>query len=272
MKAIEIFWWKWQHASDLQKRGIFQDINSPLIDKEDNISSEIINSAIIVPISETKSLIESIIENNNEQNIINFSWVMSTTPKDIRNNHNISNFHFLFWPNINKSLKVAFAWKLSEPVNNLIENITKAWITIIETNIETHDRIVSIVQGFTHLFILLSWASNNTDLISEWQTPELTISDMILENPIHLEKLNKLKNAIKVWENLSKIFLDEVSSLTSIEINNFWTPTFWRVSKFCVNYDIIVNNRMIKMLCEIENKDILVEHILRIKEKKNILN
>lgn len=268
MGAINIFWWNWQHALDLQNRWIFNGFDSTKVETDLEINSKAKSSAIIVPISQTAQLIKLILDKDPEQEIINFSWIMSTTPE---NKHNISNFHFLFWPKANTWLKVAFAWKFSRRVNTIIENVTKSWITVIETDIKTHDNIVSIIQAFTHMFIFLSWMSDDQSLIAEWNTPDLTIWDMILENPIFWDLLNNLIKYIELWDDLSDIFLEEVwCKLTQININNFWTPTFWRVINFCRKNKMIVNEKMIISLHEIKNRKKLLEQISNIKKSLNI--
>lgn len=269
MKTINIFWWNWQHALDLQERWIFSGFNSTRVEHSTETNKNARSSAVIVPISHTRWVIKSIIEQFPNQEIINFSGIMSTTPRE---NTSISNFHFLFWPKAKKWLKVAFAWKFSNRVNAIIENVTKSWITVIETDIETHDKIVSVVQAFTHMFIYLSWMSDNKLLISEWNTPDLTIWDMILENPIFLELLNDLIEFVEVWDDLSDIFLEEVSCrLTQININNFWTPTFWRVVNFCKNNKMIINEKMILALNEIKIREKLLIQIRNIKVAHNVI-
>jgi len=262
MTSMNIIWGGWQHAKDLNNRWIFKNFNTEIIEKDFKPNIEAKSSVIVVPISQTKWAITKIMESNPEQEIINFSWVMSTTPE---NSTQINNLHFLFWPNAKKWLKVAFAWNFSPRVNKIIKNVTCAWITAIETDIDTHDRVVSIIQALSHMFIFLSWMSDNKSLISEWNTPDLTILDMILENPKFIGLLNDLISHIQVWDNLSEIFLDNVATLTEININNFWTPTFLRVINFCMKNKMIVNEQMLKSLKSIQNRNFLLKSIHEIK-------
>ncbi len=275
METMNIHGWEWQHALDLQNRGIFDNFYTSRIEKESILNSDANSSAVIVPISQTKKvikniieenpeqeIIKNIIEENPEQEIINFSWIMWTTPE---NHKDISNFHFLFWPNAERWLKVAFAWNFTNRVNNIIKNVTCAKMTVIETDIDTHDKVVSIIQAFSHMFIFLSWMSDNQNLIHEWNTPDLTIWDMILENPKFVNLLNNLQKSIQIWDNLSEIFLDSLSNITEININNFWTPTFLRVVKFCMKNKMIINQEMFHALHSIQNRDLLLNSIHDIK-------
>ena len=274
MKTINIFWWNGQHWSNLIERWIFNTFEHDIIEQTDNFPKIVWNTAIIVWITQTEQLINKILKIRPENtDLINFSGIMSTTPEHIRGKNWISNFHFLFWPKANQNLKVVFAWDLSETSKKIIENTKKLWINIIETDIETHDSKMAITQAMTHLFILLSGLSDNSEkikLITEWNTPNNTIIDMIFENKLFKPILSEFLNNFSEWWNLSEIFLDTVSKkLNQTDIENFWTPTFNRISTFANTNNIFINDNILQFQSNLSwNKNTVLEKIAELKGVK----
>jgi len=272
MKTINIFWWKWQHASNLIDRWIFNEFSPETIEKQDKLPNELTNSAVIVWITQTQDLINKIIQLSNlDSEIINFSGIMSTTPETIRNNRWISNFHFLFWPKAKENLKVVFAWDLSQTSLKIIDNAKKQSIKIIESSIEEHDSKMAITQALTHLFIFLSWLSDNPNkqqLIKEWNTPNSTIADMIFENEFFKHVILNMT----LWNNLSKTFLNTVKhNLNNEDIQNFWTPTFLRIMKFAQENKVMANDKILNFFDE-ENiqKEVFISKIEELKKSVNM--
>lgn len=272
MKTIEIFWWKWQHASNLIDRWIFNGLSQNIIEKDEESHSKIWNSAVIIWISETSEIINKIFKQKDlESDLINFSGIMSTTPEKIRNQKWVSNFHFLFWPKATQNLKVIFAWDLSETSKSILDNTRKQSIQIIESDIETHDSKMAVTQALTHLFIFLTWLSNSSnkhELINEWNTPNNTIGDMIFEN----EFFKNIILNMTLRNNLSKTFLNTVSdNLTSSDIENFWTPTFWRVMNFAQKNNVIINDDIVNLFDEkILQKSLFIEKIEELKRTTSL--
>ena len=81
----------------------------------------------------------------------------------------------MFGPQAHKNLKAVVSGDISSTVESIIENCHSHSIRIIESDIETHDEMVSITQAFSHIMILLSGFSSNKELIEEWKTPTQTI-------------------------------------------------------------------------------------------------
>lgn len=272
METIEIFWWKWKHASNLIDRWIFNGFSQEIIEKDENSHNNIWNSAIIVWITQTEQLITDILKNKvNNVDLINFSGIMHTTPEKIRNQKWVSNLHFLFWPKATQNLKVIFAWDLSETSKSILDNTKKQHIRIIESDIETHDSKMAVTQALTHLFIFLAWLSNNSnkqELINEWDTPNNTIADMIFEN----EFFSKVILNMTLRNNLSRTFLNTVSdNLTSSDIKDFWTPTFWRVMNFAKNNNVMINNDIENLFDEeLLQKSLFIEKIAELKRTTSL--
>lgn len=272
MKTINIFWWAWQHASNLIDRWIFEDFSTNTIEKNDKLANNNSANAVIVWITETEKLINEIINNKQENNdLINFSWIMSTTPEHIRNQKWISNFHFLFWPKAKENLKVIFAWDLSETSLKIIDNAKKQSINIIESSVEEHDSKMAITQALTHLFIFISALSDNPNkqqLIKEWNTPNNTITDMIFENKFFVKILFKFLMDLNNKSNLSNLFLETAfSNLNNNDITNFWTPTFWRVVNFANNNNVMINDNIINFLDEKNmTKELITKKIKELKK------
>jgi hypothetical protein len=190
---------------------------------------------------------------------------MNTTPKNIRKAS--SNFHFLFWPKAKNGLKLAVTWNIWGNITKILDNVKKAHISIIETDIETHDNLVATTQALTHLIILLSWVSHNKRLIKEWSTPNMTIRDMIFYNPKFIQQLKQIKSDISIWGNLSEVFLDRVQKLSQSEVDIFGTPTFFRVENFCKNNTLSISKNMLEIMNKVEvwNEDEILQLISRIK-------
>lgn len=272
MKTINIFWWKWQHASNLIDRWIFNDLSINTIEKNESLPINSWTNAIIVWITETQNLINEIIQSwQKTWEIINFSWIMSTTPEHIRWHKWISNFHFLFWPKAQENLKVVVAWDLSETSQKIIDNAKSKSIKIIESTIEEHDSKMAVTQALTHLFIFLSGLSDNPNkhlLIKEWNTPNNTIADMIFENRF----FTKILLNITLTNNLSKTFINTVkNNLNDKDIENFWTPTFLRVMKFAQENKVLSNYKVAEFFNK-ENikKDVFIEKIEELKRTNSL--
>ena len=72
-------------------------MNTKIVERNGKINTGKTN-AIIVTISETEKLINQIIKANYKAEIINFSWIMSTTPENQRWKDNVTNMHYMFGP------------------------------------------------------------------------------------------------------------------------------------------------------------------------------
>jgi len=243
---IEIFGWNWQHWTDLiQNRWVFEWIDHTIIWEWQTQSSQI-TKAIIISISETKQLIETIIQNEQSENIINFSWVMSTTPESIRWNKWVENFHFLFWPKWVNNLKcaIAFEKELSPLAQTIVHNTKKQWISIIETSMEEHDKSMALIQWLNHLVRQLLLHCNIQANLPEINTTLQTVQDMILLNP-HMDWVMRSLH-ISLWSdqvNLSDIFNTLIEeNLTKEDIQNFSTPAFVDTLVFMRNNKVIVTN------------------------------
>lgn len=264
MNSLEIFWWNGQHASDLQERWIFNWFNIDIIEKWEWSWSDFCDKAIITPISTTKETIENIVAWWTIWSLTNFSWIMSTTPEKVKKT--TSNLHFLFWPEAKKWLNLVTAGNLSETTLKIIDNSRKAWIKIIESNIDEHDDLMARIQWLTHLFILLSWLNTSwtSKIIKEWKTPSWTIADMIFSNPFFKQVFNDFNNSIwSLWVNISKKMLEMTWDLISNkQQNDFWTPTFNRVQNFCKKNDLFVNQEILDFLKNgLLDREILEEKI-----------
>ncbi|MDP2090670.1 MAG: hypothetical protein Q8K30_03650 [Candidatus Gracilibacteria bacterium] len=253
MKTINIFGGAGQHASNLIDRGIFEDFSTNTIEKNDTLANNNSANAVIVGITETEKLISEIINNKQDNNdLINFSGIMSTTPEHIRNQKGISNFHFLFGPKAKENLKVIFAGDLSETSLKIIDNAKKQSINIIESSIEEHDSKMAITQAMTHLFIFFTGLSDNpskNELLKEWNTPNNTIADMIFENIFFKKVFEEFIKDVGNSTNISEIFSDIVSkNMSENDIKNFGTPTFLRVTNFISKNDVISNNNILNFI------------------------
>ncbi len=236
---IDVFGWNWQHWSDLiLNRWIFDWMSVKIIwEKQETNSQQ--TKVIIIPISKTKQLINKLIEWGQTTNIINFSWIMSTTPEEIRWNSWVENFHFLFWLKAANDLKcvLAFDETLSSLGNKIIKNCRKNSIQIIDSSIEEHDKKMAFIQWLNHLVRQLLLHSNIQTDLPIINTTLQTVQDMILLNP-HMASIIKKFNAVFYMDefNLSSFFnqlIDE--NLTKADIENFSTPAFIDTLKFMRN-------------------------------------
>ncbi len=192
---------------------------------------------IIVPISQTRKLIEKIIEVWQRENIINLSWIMNTTPKDIRNNKWVENFHFLFWPSSTKNLKMALAHNkpLSLVGQKIVKNSRKSGIQIIETSINEHDKAMTVIQWLHHLVRILIAHSGKSIPIQWIETNQQTIQDMVTLNPFMDWIMLEFKDRIQQEQrfDILKVFSEVVeNNLSSQTIVNFWTPRFIEMLEF----------------------------------------
>jgi len=269
MKKLDLFWWNWQHARNLREIWIFEGFDPNIIDIGDPVPEKSWCSAVIVWIAETRQVITKLIWHDSE--VINCSWVMSTNPPGIDDCKFFSNFHFLFWSNISQDLRVAFSWDLSENTEQIIRNSRKLWIEIIETDIETHDSIMAIIQALGNLFIILTWLSNNdnkNELIKPWKSPNNTIADMIFENIYFENVLIYLLKELQEWTDLSELFLDMVwTNIYDRDIKLFWTPNFDRVFNFARGNRVIVNDEIINLCANLFQSKAQV--LAKIDELKN---
>lgn len=274
MKTINLFWSAGQHATDLQRRGILDNIQPNLIEIWDTHTNiEWHPHVFCIPISSTKQAIERICTHPTWE-IINFSGIMSTTPEDLPESTQVSNFHFLFWPKAENGLKTVFAWELSPTTSQIIENCRKLWIEVIESSVEEHDKKMAVVQALSHTTILLSWIWKHIDnpLLQEWNTPNSTIADMICENKFFKPILEKLQVTLSKWWNVSDFFIQIVSEeLTPEDIQNFWTPTFLRILKFCTHNSIEMNKKMVTCLDLFTDKQNISELIFHLKSIPNMI-
>ncbi len=264
MNNLTIFWGKWEHAEDLQNRMVFEGIKTTNIDINDEVEVNKTN-AVVVTISETEKIINTIIDTNKDAWIINLSWVMSTTPEYLRWKDNITNLHYMFWQLARHWLKVVFNWDETEIVNEILNNSRKLWIDTIPASIEDHDKCVAITQALSHMYILLSWVNWQNYLTENWKTPNSTIADMILENSVFLDKFDWVLKWLQKWNNLSEMFLDSVNQLSNEEKKIFSTPNFIRVEGFSNRNNVIVDENMLEILKNFNSKKILMENIKKTK-------
>ncbi len=257
MTKINIFGYNWQHATDLVNRWIFEWIELNKVGVWGVTDEDMtLPFALIVPISETNKLAEKIII----PEWINMCWVMSTS----KDRENISNFHYLFWPDAQDDLKVAVAWNIWDLSQKIIDNTSRKWIKIIETSIDEHDKKMAIIHAMSHTMILLSAMQEgwNKSLIQEWVTPAWTISDMVLLNP-EVSSIMKQLSSEQIWSNISDFFIDLVhSELTSQDIKNFSTPTFHRVIEFCKTEKIILVNQSKKVLSQLNDNTFELKRLI----------
>lgn len=245
--------------------------------------SEMNDKVFIVPISETEKQIRNVLERWNKWTnirdvlhkgesweIINFSGIMSTTPREIMRES--SNLHFLFWPKAKSWLTTIFAWKFSESVKIILDNSIKAWVNIIESTAKDHDIIMARVQWLTHLVILMSWINFDmkSELTHEWNTPSWTIADMIFSNP-YFDEVSKefIKRSTTTSKSISKLFVEIIKdTMDERMIHTHSTPTFRRVFKFCENNDIFINQKIIDFMNSDFKHRLLLED--KIKEIQNV--
>ncbi len=247
MKQIALYWAFWQHWTDLLNRDIFWDFDVKKINKEDGLYQTTTNW-VIVPISETKELISKIILLDETKEVINFSGIMWTTPAYSKEWVIVSNLHFMFWPWRIEWLKLISSWNISSSTEKIIQNASKSWITHYNVKREQHDFWVAITQALTHLFIILSWLSDNKKLTQDWRAPIWTVKDMIFENGIFIKLFEDLLLQIKQKWDLSKIFIESVSKLTQKELEIFSTPNFNNVAMFFQNNKLLLNEQMLDFL------------------------
>jgi hypothetical protein len=221
-----------QHASDIQKRWLFENTHQT-------------DHAVIVPISATRYVVSSLLQNSiSSRNIVNFSGVMNTSPNGI---HNI---HFLFWPNATGKLSVATTWDISLPGRIILDNAQKNGIHIIETTREEHDEKMAIIQWLSNFLLILIWESDEAEiqkwLIDPWKTTENTIKDMIFQNSPMEIVIKEFFDQIKKNSNDPiKTFWYLVNKyITSEDMRKFSTPNFKRI------IDCLWNNIQLKLSSE----------------------
>ena len=226
--TLDIIWAKWQHSQDLIERWVFDWIKTTNTDKWDEIILTDEAKIFLVPISQNKDIITSVLENKYQWEIISGAWIMSTNPNNWKSNN--SNLHFLFWPNSNENLKVIFNWEENEYVKQILKNSKKRKINIIESSIENHDTSMAYTQALTHFMIFLRDMKNPEDNSNKnADTPKSTVMDMITYNPYFRGIFNKFISWVKIWDNLSQRYLDLVyDNMKSKEIQTFWTPNFYK--------------------------------------------
>jgi len=268
MKEIQIIWWGWQHAQDLiNSREIFKWAKINIVERWE-IAKPNSDTIFITPISNTKDIIEKLVQEwgSINQELINFSWIMSTTPIQYKNE--IENMHFMFGPNAKSKLKVVTSEIKSEIWEIILNNSYKGWIQIIESDIETHDKSVAITQWLTHFLILISWIFDpKNELIDEWKTPISTIDDMVNLNKFSIEQINNFLKTLNHWDDLFQSYLEFVTSkLDEKQRNIFWTPSFWRVFNHCRNNNFILNEENLQIIMNL-NRNNFWNHITDIREK-----
>lgn len=257
MKDLQIIWGNWQHGQDLLKRWIFTWFNSSTISKRWEIFPDF-DAVFTTPISETKAIIELILQSwfiSERKDLINLSWIMSTSPEWLW----VENMHFMFGPSAEKDLKLIEAWISSKTWKIILENANNRWIQIIESSREEHDKKVAITQWLTHLLTLISLILiPNNELLEKWKAPIWTINDMVNFNEFSLIEINSFIYSLSVWTEIFDAFLAFVRErLTEIEIDNFWTPNFLRVAKFCRENKFILDNEALLKILELDRHNFL---------------
>lgn len=266
--TINTFWIQWQHGTDLQIRWIFTwfDINSIWMDMGVGWGHP---NIFFTPISQTSALITDIVDQQPEQDLINFAWIQSTTPEHIRGESWMTNIHMMFGPNAQNNLKAVISGDMtSHTVAQILENCHHSNIRIIESDIETHDEMVSITQAFSHIMILLSGLWENKQLITEWQTPSQTIGDMITQNPESVKWVHRLMQELSLWDNITDIFMASVDTMSAQQARDFSTPSFERVRKFCEKNSIHINQDMLDIVSNMLDNNSLLSTIDTIKTQQ----
>lgn len=207
-----------QHATDIQKRGLFEKTHKQ-------------HHAVVVPIASTRYKIASLLEEwVHSEDIVNLAGVMSTSPNGTHN------LHFLFGPNAVGDLSVATAGHISEPGRIILDNAENQGIRIIETSREEHDTKMAIIQWLAHFLLVFIGETQHANIIREalidqWKTPSNTVQDMIFHNTptefIIREFFDKLwKNGNDPLKTFSHIVDLHVSHH---DIMKFSTPNFKRI-------------------------------------------
>lgn len=242
MKHIFISGWSWSHWKDLIDRKIFLWLGEiPIIVRSNQTLCFPWSHAIITPIRVTSKIIENILNLSwDSVQIVNFAWVMATTP----NNEfwRVSNIHCLFWPWVTNNLN-AIVTKNKNEFSLLIENNLKnAWVNLIELSPDEHDKKMAIIQWLAHFCEILLWIyfrdrDEVVQLLSHWKTSDIVIEDMITLNP-YSEKIIKelgflIADGIELWD----IFVSISSNwLNDLDIDTILTPNFKRVYNFFLKY------------------------------------
>lgn len=223
----------WQHAQDLERRWIFNGLDSQVDHTH----------AVIIPIYLTRAHITELLKDGvaDPQDVVNLSGVMSTSPNGIHN------LHFLFGPQATKNLSVATAWVLSNPWRALLDNAAKKGMRIIETTREEHDKKMAIIQWLSHfLLVLLGWLNNDDiqkSLIDPWVAPIGTVQDMIFQNSPAEGIITEFFDTI--WWNGNdplKTFQAIIDKhLTPNDIERFSTPNFRRILTIISEWNIQIS-------------------------------
>lgn len=236
MKTIAIHWLNGNHAQDILQRGVFEGFTIQKVEVWDPIPTQGIDAHMVfLPIESTRKRIAQIHALSPDTPIINFSGIQGTSPTELVMKWVVSNIHFLFWPKMENDLKASLAKTKASPVDDVItqvlQNIEKLWIRVLEHQKEEHDEKVGVTQGLAHaLFLALSEMHILPEtLFVRWKAVPATTSGGMIHLNHFVERhtfwfIKKLQ-----WGKTVREALQEIVEWGSVW--DFITPNFERIYK-----------------------------------------
>lgn len=210
--TIHLFGWGWAHGKDLQMRWFFVDNLVLTVEKCEPFPSKITNAAVAVPLSVTRSTLDTILTIK-DVNALSFAWLMWVTMPEHAEGK-VAKIHLLTWPGSSTDdVRAVIAsdggdHSLSQSV---IANMKRMWIHILNRTGDDHDRGMSYHQALTHAVIILHDLICNNGKISPWTSPA-TITSMINMNPYFLEMWRELTTLLWQWKSLWEAYIKCMSN------------------------------------------------------------
>lgn len=251
--TTHLFGWGWAHGKDLQTRWFFGDNLIIIIEKWGPFPNKITNAAVAVPLSITRSTLDTILTIKNV-NVLSFAWLMWVTMPE-HEEGKVAKIHLLTWPgSSNDNVRAVIAsdggdHSLSQSV---IANMRRMWIRVLNRTSNDQDWGMGYHQALTHAVIILHDLICKDAKISPWTSPA-TIASMINMNPYFLEIWWELTTLLRQWKSLWEAYM---SCMKNADMELFTTNSKKQLTTNAVNWTMPMDYTILERL----NNAFLLKH------------